>query len=110
MIRRGLGVVAWGALGVALAGALIVGAFAVAGTRLTEPATAVRVSGPPLRPEPSRSHDARPSDDGTASTSRSSTATRSPTAGGDDGSATAAPLSPSPSDDDRGGGTERGDD
>src|SRR5512132_4163092 len=110
MLRRGLSVVAWGGLGVALAAALIVGAFAVAGTRLTEPATAVRVTGPPLRSEPRDPHDARPSDDATASPTHPSTPTPSPAGGGGDASAADAPLSPSPSEDRGDGGTERGDD
>ena len=46
MIRRTAIVVAWGAAGVALARA-VVGAFALAGTTLTEPAT-IRVSAPAL--------------------------------------------------------------
>lgn len=110
MLRRGLSVAAWGGLGVALAAALIVGAFAVAGTRLTEPATAVRVTGPPVRSEPRDAHDARPSEDATASPTHSSTPTRSPAGEGGDGSVTDAALSPSPSEDRGDGGAERGDD
>lgn len=48
MIRRALTILGWGSAGVIVAAALISGAFAVAGTRLTEPATPIRVSGPRL--------------------------------------------------------------
>jgi hypothetical protein len=48
MVRRGLTIAGWGAAGIVLSAALIAGAFAVAGTRLTEPAMPVRVSAPPL--------------------------------------------------------------
>lgn len=110
MLRRGFSVVAWGGLGVALAAALIVGAFAVAGTRLTEPASAVRVTGPPLRSEQRDPHDARPSEVATPSPTHASTSTRSLAGEGDDGSGTDAALSPSPSEDRGDGGAERGDD
>ena len=48
MIRRALTILGWGSAGIIVAAALISGAFAVAGTRLTEPATPIRVSGPRL--------------------------------------------------------------
>jgi hypothetical protein len=49
-MRRVILVIMWGVLGAALAAALIDGAFVVVGTSLTDPASAVRVVGPPLRP------------------------------------------------------------
>ena len=58
MIRRALTGTGWGVGGVAVAAALIAGAFAVAGTSLTEPATPIRVSAPPLVSEAPTSHDA----------------------------------------------------
>ena len=66
-MRRTFGVVAWGILGAALAAALIGGAFVLAGTSLTEPATAVRVVGPPLRADRPDRHepDRAPEADGT---------------------------------------------
>ena len=48
MIRRALTILGWGSAGAIVAAALISGAFAVAGTRLTEPAIPIRVSGPRL--------------------------------------------------------------
>jgi hypothetical protein len=48
MVRRVLTGIGWGTAGVAVAAALIAGAFVVAGTRLTAPATPIRVSAPPL--------------------------------------------------------------
>jgi hypothetical protein len=60
-MRRTFGVVAWGILGAVVAVALITGAFAVAGTRLTQPASAVRVvTGTPLRANMHDRHDADP--------------------------------------------------
>jgi hypothetical protein len=102
-----LRVVLWGILGAALAAALIGGSFMLAGTSLTEPASAVRVVGPPLRADTSDRHEpdptpAAPSDpsDGPTKTDGPSTtstaAVRSPTS--------AVPTS---ADD---GGPERGDD
>jgi hypothetical protein len=41
----------WSIAGVAVAASLVAGAFAVAGTRLTEPAVPIRVSVPVLVPE-----------------------------------------------------------
>jgi hypothetical protein len=69
MIRRTSVVVAWGAAGVTLAGALIVGAFAVAGTTLTEPATPIRVSAPALTPAASTSHETDAAGAGSSSSS-----------------------------------------
>lgn len=43
-MRHTLGVVAWGVLGAVVAVALISGAFVVAGSGLTQPASAVRVA------------------------------------------------------------------
>ena len=55
MLRRTLTVLAWGLGGMALASVLVAGSLAVAGTRLTEPATPIRVSVPALAPEPKSS-------------------------------------------------------
>ena len=100
-------VVIWGILGAALAAALIGGSFMLAGTSLTEPASAVRVVGPPLRadtsdghePDPTPAAHSGPSDGPTATDDPSTTPTaavRSPTS-----------AMPASADD---GGPERGDD
>jgi hypothetical protein len=57
MFRRGVTAVGWGVVGVALSAALIAGAFAVAGARLTEPAMPIRVSAPPLIADRSSERD-----------------------------------------------------
>ncbi len=108
MIRRTSVVVAWGAAGVALAGALIVGAFAVAGTTLTEPATPIRVSAPALTPAPSASHETD-----AAGTRSSSSRSANPTSGGTDdrtGTGLATVSATGTSTDDAGGvtGTDTG--
>ena len=95
MFRRGLTVVGWGAAGVALAAALFAGAFAVAGTRLTEPATPISVSAPPLVAETSSREADRPIE----TRSAEPTETRSPEARSTGSAPTAAPTSF----DDRGG-------
>jgi hypothetical protein len=66
-MRRTFQVLAWGVLGAMLAAALIGGAFVLAGTSLTEPASAVRVVGPPLRADRPDRHepDHTPEADGT---------------------------------------------
>ncbi len=103
-MRRTFGVVAWGILGAALAAALIGGAFVLAGTSLTEPATAVRVVGPPLRADRPDRHepDRAPEADGTPDPGTPST---------DPGAGSTVPFSgslvPAASDD---GHVERGDD
>jgi len=51
MVRRVFSVTGWSIAGVAVAASLVAGAFAVAGTRLTEPAVPIRVSVPVLVPE-----------------------------------------------------------
>ena len=110
-MRRIFGVVAWGILGAALAAALIGGAFVLAGTSLTEPASAVRVTtGPPLRPDTSDRHGTGPTPvgDGTPPTG-STTATLddppSPSTG-----TVQAPTSEVSSPSENGGGPGRGDD
>ena len=55
MLRRTLTVLAWGLGGMALASVLVAGSLAVAGTRLTEPASPIRVFVPGLAPEPKSS-------------------------------------------------------
>jgi hypothetical protein len=103
-MRRILQVLAWGVLGAMLAAALIGGAFVIAGTSLTEPASAVRVVGPPLRADRPDRHepDHTPEADGTPDPG-----TPSP----DPGAGSTGPLSgslvPAASDD---GHVERGDD
>jgi hypothetical protein len=60
-MRRILGVIAWGVLGAVVAVALITGAFVVAGSRLTQPASAVRVvTTTPLRANTPDRHEADP--------------------------------------------------
>jgi hypothetical protein len=97
----------WGILGAALAAALIGGSFVLAGTSLTEPASAVRVVGPPLRADAPDRHESDatpaartdPSDEPTMTDGPSTTPTaavRSPTS--------AVPTSADDS------GPERGDD
>jgi hypothetical protein len=107
-MRRVLVVTGWGVLGAVVAGALIVGAFAVAGTRLTQPASAVRiVPGSPLRPTTSDHHETEPTPtaDGAPTSVPSPADDSSPVATGVVRSPT-VPV-PSPSED---GGAERGDD
>ncbi len=118
-MRRTFQVLAWGVLGAVLAAALIGGAFVLAGTSLTEPASAVRMVGPPLRAvrpdrhEPDRAPDAN-------DTPATGTSSPDPTAAGGSpsaplptepgpGSTVPVPGSPSTtaSDDDN---VERGDD
>jgi len=102
-----LRVVMWGILGAALAAALIGGSFVLAGTSLTDPASAVRVVGPPLRADTSGRHEPDPTpaarsgpSDGPTTTDDASTtptaAVRSPTS-----------TMPASADD---GGPDRGDD
>jgi len=90
-MRRGVTVVGWGAAGIALAAALIASAYAVAGARLTEPATPIRVSAPPLVAETSSRANDRPA----ATHSPKATATGSPDdrSGGSSSAPTAAPTS-----------------
>lgn len=107
-MRRILGAVTWGIVGAVLAAGLIGASFALAGTSLTDPATAVRVVGPPLRADTSGRHEPDPTPvaarsgppDGTPAADDPSTApavtVRSPT-----------PTVPAEADD---GGSERGDD
>lgn len=106
-MHRGLGVVAWGALGAALAAALICGSFVVAGTSLTEPASAVRVLGPPLRADTSDRHEPDPTPD----EARTEPSEGSPATGEAPTSAATVPAPtsavPTSADD---GGPERGDD
>ncbi len=106
-MRPVLRVVTWGVLGAALAGALIGGSFALAGTSLTEPASTVRVVGPPLRadtpdrhgPDPTPAARSDPSDAPTTTDDPSTTPT----------SAVRSPASAVPASADD-GGPERGDD
>ena len=80
-MRHTLGVVAWGVLGAVVAVALISGAFVVAGSSLTQPASAVRVAtGTPLRAnmQPDR-HETDPSATDDAPTPSAQT-TSAPTA------------------------------
>ena len=51
MVRRVFLAMGWSIAGVAVAASLVAGAFAVSGTRLTEPAVPIRVSVPVLVPE-----------------------------------------------------------
>ncbi|HUL85279.1 MAG TPA: hypothetical protein VLX89_07160 [Actinomycetota bacterium] len=104
MVRRALTMLGWGTAGIVVAAALIAGAFAVAGTRLTEPATPIRVSAPRLVSDTQIGQPA----DGTSPSP--SPALSMPTATGD---RTTGPStrSPSPDSDDPGGaGGQRGDD
>jgi len=107
-MRRIVGVVGWGVVGAVVAVALIAGAFAVAGTSLTQPASAVRVvTGPPLRPDTPDHHEAAdPSPDEATSTSAPSPAgDASSVVTGVVGRSTSAPQPPGED-----GGPERGDD
>jgi hypothetical protein len=118
-MRRTFQVLAWGVLGAVLATALIGGAFVLAGTSLTEPASAVRVVGPPLRADRPDRHgpDHTPEADGTpdagnpspdpAAAGGSSSAPM-PTGPGA-GSMVPVPGSPDPAASDD-GNVERGDD
>ena len=105
MVRRALTMLGWGTAGIVVAAALIAGAFAVAGTRLTEPATPIRVAAPRLVSDTRIGQPA----DGTSPAP--SPGPSLPTATGD---RTTGPStsSPSPDSDDPGGGggTQRGDD
>jgi hypothetical protein len=100
VFRRGMTIVGWGVAGIVLAAALIAGAFAVAGTRLTEPATPIHVSAPPLVAETSSGQGDRPA----ATRSPESTATGSP----DDRSSGSAPTAAPTSVDDHGGNSGPG--
>jgi hypothetical protein len=107
-MRRILGVVAWGALGAVVAAALISGAFVVAGSRLTQPASAVRVvTSTPLRANTPdhHEHDTNSTDDTTP------TSAPTPAPATSSVPTTVLPASivpvPTPSKDD---GVERGDD
>src|SRR5207247_1203768 len=54
MVRRGIAVMGWGAAGAAISLSLVFGAFRIASTRLSDPATPIRVSTAPLiSPSPS---------------------------------------------------------
>lgn len=107
-MRRIVKVIAWGILGAAVAAALIGGSFAIAGSSLTQPASAVRVLGPPLRADMSDRHepDPTPVPDVTDPSD-------GPTAAGDpsttSAAATSASLSAVPTSADE-GSPERGDD
>jgi hypothetical protein len=110
-MRRIFGVVAWGILGAVLAAALIGGAFVLAGTSLTEPASAVRVTtGPPLRPDTSNRHETEP-----APVANGTPPTGSTPAPPDDAPSLStgtvrAPNSEVSTPSEDGGGPERGDD
>ncbi len=101
MVRRALTMLGWGTAGIVVAAALIAGAFAVAGTRLTEPATPIRVAAPRLV---SDSRIAQPADGVSTSPSPAPSGT---------GDLSTGPTtrSSSPDSDDLGnhGGTQRGD-
>jgi hypothetical protein len=79
MVRRDFSVAGWSVAGAAVAAALVASAFSVAGTRLTEPATPIRVSAPVLVPQRG--------DQGTAVTETPSTRRSSPSSpvSGDEG-------------------------
>lgn len=87
--------------------ALIGGAFAIAGTRLTQPASEVHVvTGPPLRSETTDRQEAqRPTTEGTPTSAPSPETEPSPTVTASGRIPAASP--PSPTED---GGSERGDD
>lgn len=107
-MRPVLRVVMWGVLGAALAAALIGGSFVLAGTSLTEPASAVRVVGPPLRADTSDRHEPDP----TPAAARSEPSDRPPATEDPSTTSTApvgAPTSAVPTSADD-GGPERGDD
>jgi hypothetical protein len=92
-MRRTWHVIAWGAAGVALSAALIGGAFALAGSRLTEPVAAVRVTvateaAPTLDPDPG---DVRSSPTASVSIHHPSGTSSTSSGHGDDGTATPGP-------------------
>src|SRR4051794_35016338 len=96
MTRRIVIVVAWGLAGLAIAGGLIAGAFALAGEDIGQPATP---------PPPSATTTKSPNgDDRTRSPGAEPTETRSSEPGDDHGGNGNEPG------DDHGGGTETGDD
>lgn len=103
MARRTARVLAWGLVGILVAAALILGSFRVAGTSLTDPASAVRISGTVPTPD---LHE--------GSSSRSPTRTPSPADEPPSPTPTSDDLlAPSPAgsaEDPADGGTERGDD
>jgi len=107
-MRRIARVIAWGVVGAAVAGALIGGSFGIAGTSLTQPASAVRVVGPPLRADVPDRHepDRTPAPDVTGPSDLPSSAGEPPTPSA---TAISAPTSgvPTSAED---GGPERGDD
>ena len=94
MSRRILTVVAWGLAGLAIAGGLIAGAFALAGEDVGQPAT-------PALPSVT-STSGRDADDRTPEADRTETETRTTEPGDDHGGNEPG--------DDHGGGTETGDD
>jgi hypothetical protein len=101
MLRRTLTVLAWGLAGMALASVLVAGSLAVAGTRLTEPASPIRVFVPGLAPEPKSSGDAE-----------APATSQSPTPGGSvrGGGGGASPTGTDDGDGDRGTREPLGDD
>jgi hypothetical protein len=109
-MRRAIGVVAWGALGVALTSALILGAFSVAGTRLTEPATFTSVTDLPIRLRPSPSHDPDRSGEPAASPIGSPATSNASSREGEGDSTFGTSLSPAPAEDRSDDAAERGDD
>ncbi len=106
-IRPVLRVVMWGFLGAALAAALIGGSFVLAGTRLTEPASAVRVVGPPLRADTPDRHEPDPTSAARSNPSGWPTTTDDPST--TPTAAVRSPISAVPTSADD-GGPERGDD
>lgn len=109
-MRRTLGVIAWGALGAVVAVALISGAFVVAGSSLTQPASAVRVvTSTPLRANTPGRHENE--SDPNSTDDASPTSAPPPTGEPSSVATSVVPASivpvPTPSKDD---GAERGDD
>jgi hypothetical protein len=107
-MRRTVGVIAWGVLGAVVAVVLISGAFVVAGSSLTQPASAVRVgTSTPLRANTPDRHENDPNATDDAPTPSASTATVEPSSvAASVVHASTVPV-PTPSKD---GGAERGDD
>jgi len=106
-MRRIVRVIAWGILGAAVAAALIGGSFAIAGTSLTEPASAVRVLGPPLRADMSDRHEPDPTAPDVSDPSDRPSAAGEPST--PSATAISAPTSGAPTSADD-SGAERGDD
>jgi hypothetical protein len=94
MVRRAIALIGWGGAGVVLSLGLVTGAFRIAGTRLSDPASPIRVSMPSLI-SPTPSPESASSSTRSAHTGASSVTSTPEPVRSSDGSGDAGPGGPS---------------